>query len=184
MTDLLPENVWRTPQLVRDRMTVRDGQHERIVTLTPDVGLALLLYKLHNELYEIEVEPSAEEIADFLTALQAVYDVVAPHWRAADPTFEQHDPASMPLPAFVISMDANALDEVGSGYGPIHGLIQAFARNLLDRSAYAAIIKELSRSAKESQIEPDLVLEQYMQKIKRHGGFDAHILRVDTRFQG
>jgi hypothetical protein len=165
-------------------MTVRDGHPEDIVKLDCDVGLALLLYKLHNELYEIEVDPTAEEIADFLTALQAVYDIISPHWKTADPDFEQHDPASMPLPAFVIAMEATTLHGAASGYGSIHSLIQAFARNLLDRPAYAAIIEELSRSAKESQIDPNLVLEQYMQKIKRQGGFDGHILRVDTRFQG
>ena len=85
MTEFHFKNTWRTPQLVRDRMTVRDGHHERIVRLTADVGLALLLYKLHNELYEIEAEPAAEEIADFLTALQSVYELVSPHWKNADP---------------------------------------------------------------------------------------------------
>lgn len=109
MTEFHLENTWRTPQLVRDRMTVRDGHHERIVSLTTDVGLALLLYKLHNELYEIEAEPSAEEIADFLTALQSVYELVSPHWKNADPDFEQHDPSTMPLPAFVIGMEGTTL---------------------------------------------------------------------------
>jgi hypothetical protein len=184
VTEIQPENAWRTPQLVRDRMAVRGGHPERIVELAPDAGLALLIYKLHNELYEIEEEPLAEEIADFLTALQAVYDIVSPHWKAADPDFERHDPALMPLPAFVIGVEEKQADVTTAGYGAIHRLIQRFARNLLDRSAYSVIVKELALSAKRDQIDPDMVLALYMQKIKRHGGFDAHILRVDTRFQG
>lgn len=185
MTEFHPEDGWRTPQLVRDRMTVRDGHPELIVRLTPDVGLALLLYKLHNELYEIEVEPSAEEVADFLTALQAVYDTVAPHWSAADPDFKHHNPMNMPAASFVTGMiEAMSANRSAAGYGAIHGLIQGFARNLLDRTAYEAIIAELTLSARESRVDFDQVVEQFKDKNKRHGGFNAHILRVDTRFQG
>ncbi|MBY3155296.1 hypothetical protein HFO56_23520 [Rhizobium laguerreae] len=185
MTDIQTEDAWRTPQIVRDRMAVRDGHPERIVALGRDVCLALLIYKLHNELYEIEAEPSsAEEVADFLTALQAVYDIVSPAWSSADAGFNRHDTSVMPLPAFIVSMAMTSDDVRISGYGAIHGLIQGFARNLLDRAAYARFVKQVSLCAKASGVDPQGVVERYMDKNKRHGGFDAHILRIDTRFPG
>lgn len=186
MTDTTTSREWRGPQLVRDRKPHRPGFPENVVKLGRDAALALLGAKLHSELYEIQTEPdAAEEYADFLTVLQSVFEVVSPEWEKEGATWVA-DPRRMPLPAFATALDGasgpSGAIERELLWGLIHSEIERFGRNLLDWSVFTGLVHNLARAAATNGIDPLEVADAYIDKAKRLGGFDGHVLWHSTEF--
>jgi len=172
---------WRVPQSLRDLKPHRPGEPEALVAVDRNVGLALLLHKLHGELFEIEEEPDAtEEYADFLTVLQSLYEIVAPHWDG----WSFDDPAGMPLPLFmaVAAEPSPHPSPFGSVTGDIHRGIERFGRDLLDSEAYVDIVRMLAHAASAAGADTGQLPAVYTDKAKRSGGFDKLLLWHRTDF--
>jgi predicted house-cleaning noncanonical NTP pyrophosphatase (MazG superfamily) len=177
---------WRSPQLVRDNKPYRPGFPEAVTKVGRNEAIALLIAKLHSELYEIEMEPeSAEEIADFLTVLQSLFEILSPAWTTdACGRHPQagHGTATMLFASFCADLPRSELPVGGCGYGTIHHRIERFARNLLERDEVDAIILTLAYAACENNISCGEVVRQYERKWMKVGGFDGHLLWQSTEF--
>nr|WP_250808584.1 hypothetical protein [Neorhizobium tomejilense] len=175
---------WRAPQLIRDRKPYRPGFPEAVTKVERNVAVALLLAKLHSELYEIEMEPgSAEEVADFLTVLHSLHDLISSSWTRGDPETKPHILAT-PLPAFITTANQvrDGMQRETRGYAPIHTLIERLGRDLLNRNAVADIVDALACATEANGIAVDQVIEKFRTKMASVGGFDGHLLWQSTEF--
>jgi hypothetical protein len=172
---------WRSPQLVRDLKPERPGYPERVTAVDYDTALALLFYKLHNELYEVETDPnSAEEVADFLTAIGSLRDAVEWAWNDAGRELDA------PLEAFtqaLLPIEHQVTETSSTPFTRIHRMIEHWARNMLHVPTYSAIIVELARASAQNGITASDVSQHFERKLIRYGAFNGHLLWQSTEFQ-
>lgn len=183
MTEQTPDHgFWRSPQLVRDRKPFRPGFAERVVKVERDLAIPLLLYKAHNELYEIGEEPTdVSEHGDFLTVLRSLSTVVRQHWEGpfrGDDAFE-HTLARAIADA---ARPADPISSVDIHLGRMHRAIEAYARDLRAWVLFVGLVAQQVALLNHLGIGPGAVIEAMDEKGARLGTFDDHTLWISTEY--